>query len=97
MSAVDALVVLFNALPDSDRREAFRQVSLLHLRAEAGAESDTERMIRSINRVAQAVGKDAVDLKMMDYREQAPLLTAAGEDIVPFGSSTRISTADGAT
>jgi len=84
MSAVDAMVVLFNALPESDRREAFRRMSLVHAREEAGEMSDTERMIASINRVAQAVGKDAVDVKMDDYREQVVLLRAAGEDIVPF-------------
>lgn len=84
MSAVDAMLVLFNALPESDRREAFRRVSLSHARAEAREESDTERMFRSLNRVAQEVGKDAVDVKMDDYREQVVLLRAAGEDIVPF-------------
>jgi hypothetical protein len=84
MSAVDAMVVLFNALPDTDRQEAFRRMSQLHARAEAGEESDTDRMIRSLNLVAQAVGKDAVDVTITDYRTQVPLLREAGEDIVPF-------------
>lgn len=82
-SAADALLILFEALAPDERREAFRRLSLAHARHEAGDETDTERMLRSLERVGEIAGR--MPPKITDYREIAPQLVARGEDIVPFG------------
>lgn len=82
-SAADALLILFEALAPDERRDAFRRLSLAHARHEAGEDSDTERMLRSLERVGEVAGR--MPPKITDYREIAPQLVARGEDIVSFG------------
>ena len=55
-SAVDALLVVFEALAEDEREEAFARLSERRLEQLAGEESHTARLISSVRRVAAEVG-----------------------------------------
>jgi hypothetical protein len=85
-SAVDLLAVAYAALPPDEQEVAFARLSEIRLRRLAGEESDTARMIRSVMRVAEEVGRvPSVD----DCRRVQPLLPAAGEDVEPLSRLQR--------
>jgi hypothetical protein len=85
-SAVDLLAVAFAALRPEEQEAAFSRLAEMRLRRLAGEESDTARMIRSLQCVADEVGRaPSVD----DYRRVAPLLRAAGEDVEPLSRLQR--------
>lgn len=80
-TAADALLILFAALPEDEQDEAFARIEDIRLRQEAGSESDTERFIRSVRRVAEYVGHPpSVD----EYKQASQELIEAGEDIETF-------------
>src|SRR5690606_20731855 len=81
-TAVDALLILFQALSPAERREALSRLAMANARHEAATNSDTERMLRSLELVAEAAGRTPP--RITDYRKLGPKLAAAGEDIVPF-------------
>ncbi len=65
-SAADALVIVFNALPDEERVEALERINEAHLRVVGGEQSDTAQMLRSLQRVAEYVGHPA---SVDEYRQ----------------------------
>jgi len=81
-SAVDALLILFEALPADDQAAAFQRLSLAHARRQAGAEADTERMLRSLARVGEVAG--STPPTSTEYRRVSSVLIAEGEDVASF-------------
>jgi hypothetical protein len=79
---VDALLILFEALPAPDQDAAFRRLSLARVRHQASTESETGRMLRSLTRVGEVVGR--MPPTSTQYAQCSAKLIAAGEDIVPF-------------
>jgi len=65
-SAVDALIIVFEALPEDEREDAFERLSEHRLTRLAGEESETARMIRSLRRVAEEVGNTPT---VTEYRD----------------------------
>jgi hypothetical protein len=80
-SAVDALTVVFAALPPDEQEEALDRLHELRLDAQAPDESQTGRMIRSIRRVAEVLDyPPSVD----EYKTVSRELIESGEDIETF-------------
>lgn len=80
-TAADALVLLFNALAPDEQDEAFERLSDVRLRRLAGSESDSERFVSSLRRVAEYVGHPpSVD----EYKQASKELVAASESIQTF-------------
>lgn len=80
-SGVEALLAVYGALAPEEREEALAR--LRGLRAQEGdeAEREMERHLRSLRRVAEAVGHAP---GVAEYQEAAVALRAAGEDVEPF-------------
>lgn len=85
-SGVDLLAVAYAALTANEQEDAFARISEIRLRRLAGNESDTARMIRSMRRVAEEVGRAP---SVEDYRRVQALLRAAGEEIEPLNRLQR--------
>jgi hypothetical protein len=80
-SAVDALLLVFNALTDDEQNEVSERIDERKALRLAAEENEMARYIRSLRRVAEVVGREpSVD----DYRDQSPLLISAGEDVETF-------------
>jgi len=80
-SAVDALLLVFNALTDDEQNEVSERIDERKALQLAAEENEMARYIRSLRRVAEVVGREpSVD----DYRDQSPILIGEGEDIEPF-------------
>lgn len=77
-SAVDALLIVFEALPEDEREEAFERVSERRLEHLAGEESDTARLLRSLRRVAEEVGHTPT---VTEYRDLERRLRGTDEAI----------------
>lgn len=81
--ATDALLIVFAALSEDQREEALSRMSQAHTETIATEryETQTERMLRSLQRVAAEVGyAPSVD----EYKDVSAELIAAGEDVVTF-------------
>lgn len=78
VSAVDALEIVFNALPADEQEMAYAHLTELHARRLAGEQSTAARMVSSLRRVAEHVGrKPTVD----DYRAAQPGGQEEGEPL----------------
>lgn len=85
-TAVDLIAAMFAHVSADEQDAAFERVNQIRLRRLAGEESDTARLIRSVLRVAEAIGHDpSVD----EYRAEQPKLLAAGEDVAPASQLLR--------
>jgi Homing endonuclease associated repeat len=85
-SAVDALLVMYQALDESEQDELDARISDARALREAGEHSEMGRMMISLQRIAEHVGgpPSPADYKLA-YRE----LRAAGEDIEEFNRVVR--------
>ncbi|MDO8184685.1 hypothetical protein Q5424_04970 [Conexibacter sp. JD483] len=81
-TAVDALLILFEALSPADRDDAFRRLAIVHTRHQAETDTDTQRMLRSLELVGQAAGRTPPTIT--DYRRYGPRLAADGLPVVAF-------------
>ncbi len=80
-SGADALVVLYEALPPDEKDAAYARIYEARLRAGKVAETELARHVRSLRRVADALGHEpGVD----EYRHVSRVLIAEGEDLEPF-------------
>jgi len=80
-SGVQALLIVFAALTPEEQEEAFAQLRLQRVEAQGDAEREMEIHVRSLRRVAEAVGHAP---GVTEYREVSQALIAEGED--PDGS-----------
>lgn len=80
-SGVEALSILYAALTPEEQEEAFAQLRQARLNAQGDAEREMERHVRSLRRVAEAIGHAP---GVTEYREVAQALIADGEDLEPF-------------
>jgi hypothetical protein len=58
VSAVDAIAVIWNALPADEQTRAFRELTELRLRALAGEESEMARHITCLRHIAEHAGSE---------------------------------------
>jgi len=80
-SGADALVVLYEALAPEEQDAAYARIYEARLREQKVAETELARHVRSLRRVADALGHDpGVD----EYRHVSRTLIAEGEDVEPF-------------
>ena len=80
-SAVDALLLVFNALTDGEQSEVSERLAERNESRLAAEDNEMARYIRSLRRIAEVVGRvPSVD----DYRDHSPILIGEGEDIEPF-------------
>lgn len=80
-SGADALVVLYEALAPDEQDVAYARIYEARLREQKVAETELARHVRSLRRVADALGHDpGVD----EYRHVSRTLIAEGEDVEPF-------------
>jgi len=77
-SAVDALLVVFEALAQDEREDAFERLSKRQLEHLAGEESDTARLLRSLRCVAEGVGHTPT---VTEYRDVERRLRGTDEAI----------------
>lgn len=80
-TASDALVILFVALPEDEQEEAFQRIFDARSLRLAGTESDTERFLRSLRRVADHVGHTPT---VEEYKRASRELIETGESIETF-------------
>jgi hypothetical protein len=80
-SAVQALLIVFTALTPEEQEEAFAQLRQRRMDAQGDAEREMERHVRSLRRVAEAIGHAP---GVAEYREASQALIADGEDLEPF-------------
>ncbi len=78
---VEALTILYSALTPEEQEEAFAQLREARLDAQDDAEREMERYVRSLRRVAEAIGHPP---GVTEYREVSQALIAEGESIEPF-------------
>ncbi len=80
-SGADALVVLYGALSPEEQDAAYERIYEARLRQQKVAETELAMHVRSLRRVAEAIGHTpGVD----EYKAVARVLTAEGEDVQPF-------------
>lgn len=80
-SGSDVLLAAYRALTEAEQDDVFVRIQQLQVERLAGEESDAARFLRSMLRVTEELGHvPSVD----EYKELAPQLAAAGEDIEPF-------------
>jgi hypothetical protein len=80
-SGVQALLILHAALSPKEQEEAFAQLRQGRMDALGDAEREMEQHIRSLRRVAEAIGHAP---GVAEYKEVAQALIADGEDVEPF-------------
>lgn len=81
-NAVDALLLIYQALTPDEQDAAHERIRESRLAREGEAETELASHVRSLRRVAEAVGREpSID----DYRRVSGELRAAGEDVQPFG------------
>lgn len=80
-SGVQALLILHAALTPEEQEEAFAQLRQARLNAQGDAEREMESHVRSLRRVAEAVGHSP---GVTEYREVSQALIAGGEEVEPF-------------
>jgi hypothetical protein len=80
-TGADALLVLYEALPAHEQDAAHERINESRLKREGEAETELAAHVRSLRRVAEAIGREpGVD----DYRLVSQRLRAEGEDVQPF-------------
>jgi hypothetical protein len=82
-SAVDALVILFEALAPDERGLAIERLNERWVRHQAGDDSEAARLLKSLIKVRDYVGKGN-DLSYDDYREAKLELDRLGEGVAPL-------------
>jgi hypothetical protein len=80
-SGVQALLIVFAALTPEEQEEAFAQLRQRRADAQGDAEREMDRHVRSLRRVAEAIGHAP---GVTEYREVSQALIAEGEDVEPF-------------
>lgn len=80
-SGVQALLILHAALSPEEKEEAFAQLRQARLNAQGDAEREMDSHVRSLRRVAEAIGHAP---GVTEYRDVAQALIADGEDVEPF-------------
>jgi hypothetical protein len=80
-SGVEALLVIYGALTPEEQEEAFARLRSLRVEAGGEAEREMDTFIRSLRRVAEAIGHTP---GVTEYKEVSETLRAEGEDIEPF-------------
>jgi nucleotide-binding universal stress UspA family protein len=67
-TAVGLMIISFEALAAWEQMEVLKRLTELRLRSEDEGLSEAERILASMQRVAELVGKEPVDLTSEDYR-----------------------------
>jgi hypothetical protein len=80
-SGVQAILILHAALTPEEQEEAFAQLRERRIDAQGDAEREMDRHVRSLRRVAEAIGHAP---GVMEYREVSQALLADGESVEPF-------------
>jgi len=80
-SGVQSLLILFAALTPEEQEEAFAQLRQARLNDQGDAEREMEGHVRSLRRVAEAIGHAP---GVTEYREVSQALIAEGENLEPF-------------
>ncbi|HTZ86497.1 MAG TPA: hypothetical protein VMB05_07500 [Solirubrobacteraceae bacterium] len=80
-SGVETLLIIYAALTPEEQEEAYTQLRTRRLLTQDGAEREMEKYLRSLRRVAEAIGHTP---GTEDYQEVSRALIADGEDIEPF-------------
>lgn len=80
-SGVEALSILYAALTPEEQEEAFAQLRERRMDALGDAEREMESHVRSLRRVAEAIGHAP---GVTEYKEVSQALIADGEDLEPF-------------
>jgi hypothetical protein len=80
-SGVQAILILHAALTPEEQEEAFAQLRERRIDAQGDAEREMESHVRSLRRVAEALGHSP---GVTEYREVSQALIAEGEDVEPF-------------
>lgn len=82
VSGADTLVILYEALPPEEQTLAYERIRESYLREQGTEDTEMARHVRSLSRVAEAVGHfPGVD----EYRHVSQVLRAEGEtDVEPF-------------
>ncbi len=85
-SAIELLVIVFQALPLALREEAFGRLAELRLEHQAAQETEAGRFLRSLTRAAELAGRLPTP---DDYKDAARRLARRGEEIEPIGRVIR--------
>jgi hypothetical protein len=80
-SAVDALLVLYEALSEAEQDAAYARVLERRLQRREAADTELARYVRSLRRVAEAIGETP---GVQDYQRVSRELIAQGEDLETF-------------
>lgn len=80
-SGVEALLVIYAALSPEEQEEAHSRLRALRVEAQDEAEREMDAHLRSLRRVAEAIGHPP---GVSEYQEVSRTLIAEGEDIEPF-------------
>jgi hypothetical protein len=80
-SGVQALLILHAALTPEEQEEAFALLRERRMDALGDAEREMDRHVRSLRRVAEAIGHAP---GVTEYQEVSQALIAEGEDVEPF-------------
>jgi DNA-directed RNA polymerase specialized sigma24 family protein len=80
-SGVEALSIVYAALTPEEQEEAFAQLRERRIDAQGDAEREMESHVRSLRRVAEAIGHAP---GVTEYREVSQALIAGGEEVEPF-------------
>ena len=80
-SGTEALLIIYAALTPEEQEEAFAQLRTRRLLDQDGAEREMERYLRSLRRVAEAIGHPP---GTAEYQEVSTVLLAEGEEVEPF-------------
>lgn len=67
-TAVGLMITAFEALASWEQMEVLKRLTELRLRSEADDLSEAERILASLQRVAELAGKEPIDLTSEDYR-----------------------------
>jgi hypothetical protein len=81
-TAVDLMVINWQALSAEERDEAWQRIQTLRLRELAGEQSDGEIMLASLRRVAVHLAGE--DFTIANYKTAQAELAAAGEAVEPL-------------
>ncbi|HEV7566093.1 MAG TPA: hypothetical protein VGO31_09075 [Microbacteriaceae bacterium] len=81
MTGTEALLVLYAALSPEEQEEAFAQLRQRRLDDQGDAEREMAQHLRSLRRVAEAVGHTP---GVNEYKEVTQVLIAEGEEVEPF-------------
>jgi hypothetical protein len=80
-SGVHALLILHAALTPEEQEEAFLKLRQQRIEAQGDAEREMDRHVRSLRRVAEAIGHPP---SVTEYQEASQALIAEGEDVESF-------------